>query len=588
MLTSIKRILASLMMLIMLITALPAAHAAPFYQLGDRVADFTVTTWDGQTISLYDMLEEKDVVLINVWATWCGPCRQEIPAMQAAYEQYGDSVGIIAIDAESRDTDEAIAAFVRDTGMTFPAALDTAGIAYSFGVTAFPTNIIIDRFGTVCYIQAGAMPDEAMFLQLFDAFIGEDYTESVIYKSLPPKAPDVAPATAEQLAAALGDGSGTVRFDNISSRFVWPMLPAEKDGRSVLASTNAGQDNASSGVQASVTAKAGDAIAVTFSLSAEQLYDRAVITVNGQQVKAFTGVYDWMTYAVPVTENGEYTITVSYVKDSRDGGGSDTLWVDEIALLSGNEAAQAVAANPVWAAFDETAITVANADAREIIIEDPTGVLPATFGESRYFIVPGGTADMLVTLDAAADPECAVAVSNFDSRAHVLKQAYGDDGLAFTTGIDSYETTGYVCTLVSLYPDIHSGGPVSVVLIADEQNADMLVEALSLTTWSYADEAAALPALRGEEAVSDIMSQYVLTFTDQHGDPVPGVIAQVCDESICVIYTSDENGQCRFKLEGKVYDVHVLMPPAGYADEAKVTLQTAPAGGELAFTLVKQ
>ena len=137
MLTSIKRILASLMMLIMLITALPAAHAAPFYQLGDRVADFTVTTWDGQTVSLYDMLEEKDVVLINVWATWCGPCRQEVPAMQAAYEQYGDSVGIIALDAESRDTDEAIAAFVRDTGMTFPAALDTAGIAYSFGVTAF-------------------------------------------------------------------------------------------------------------------------------------------------------------------------------------------------------------------------------------------------------------------------------------------------------------------------------------------------------------------------------------------------------------------------------------------------------------------
>lgn len=588
MLTSIKRILASFMMLIMFLTALPAAHAAPFYQLGDRVADFTITTWDGQTISLYDLLEEKDVVLINVWATWCGPCRQEIPAMQAAYEQYGDSVGIIAIDAESRDTDEAIAAFAGSTGMTFPAARDTAGIAYSFGVTAFPTNIIIDRFGTVCYIQAGAMVDAAQFMQLFDAFTGDDYTESVIYKSLPPQLPDIVPAGGDQLAAALGSGSGSVRFDNIGSRFVWPMLPAEKDGRSVLASTNAGQDNASSGVQATVTAKSGDAIAVTFSLSAEQLYDRAAITVNGRQVKAFTGVYDWTTYAVPLTEDGEYTVTVSYIKDSRDGGGSDTLWVDEIALLSGDAAAQAVAANPSWAAFDETAITVANADAREIIIDDPSGVLPATFGESRYFIVPGGTADMRVTLDAATDPECAVAVSNFDSRAHVLKQAYGEDGLAFTTGIDSYATTGYVCTLVSLYPDIHSGGPVSVVLIADEPNADMLVKALGLTSWSYADEHAVPPVLRGEEAVSGGMSQYVLTFTDQHGDPVPGVIAQVCDDTICVIYTSDENGECRFDMEGKVYDVHVLMPPAGYADEAKATLQTAPAGGELAFTLLKQ
>jgi hypothetical protein len=77
------------------------------------------------------------------------------------------------------------------------------------------------------------------------------------------------------------------------------------------------------------------------------------------------------------------------------------------------------------------------------------------------------------------------------------------------------------------------------------------------------------------------MRQYTLVFTDQHGEPVPGVIAQVCDESICMIYTSDANGRCQFELEGKAYDVHVLMPPAGYADEAKLTQQTPAAGGEL-------
>ena len=580
------RSFAALMALLLLLTAVPAAQAAAFYQLGDKVDDFTVTTWDGQTVSLYGLLEEHDAVLINVWATWCGPCRQEFPAMQQAYEVYGDDVAILAIDSEPTDTNEELAAYVQGMGMTFPTALDTANVQWNFGVTAFPTSIIIDRFGTVCYMHAGSMPDAALFAQLFEAFIGDDYTESRIFTSLPPKRPDITPAGDEQLAAALGDGSGSVVFGNVSDRYVWPMLPDEKDGRSVLCSTNAGQHNTMSAVQATVSAKAGDAIAVTLSTSIEPFYDRAVITVNGRQVKAFTGAYDWTTWAVPVTEDGEYTIVVSCIKDAQDSGYDDTVWVDEIALLTGDEAAAAVDANPAWAAFDETAITVTNEGAREIVFDDPAGVLPGTFGSSRYYVVPGGAADLRVTLDAETDPECAVAVSNFDQQAYLLKYVYGADGFAFSTGIDSFATTGYICTLVSLYPDAHAGNPMSVVLFADEQNANQLLSVLGLSGWSYADEQPQQPVLR--EEASGGMRQYTLVFTDQHGEPVPGVIAQVCDESICMIYTSDENGRCAFELEGKAYNVHVLMPPAGYADEAKLTQQTPAAGGELTFTLVKQ
>ena len=195
------RSFAALTALLLLLTAVPAAQAAAFYQLGDKVDDFTVTTWDGQTVSLYGLLEEHDAVLINVWATWCGPCRQEFPAMQQAYEVYGDDVAILAIDSEPTDTNEELAAYVQSMGLTFPTALDTANVQWNFGVTAFPTSIIIDRFGTVCYMHAGSMPDAALFAQLFEAFIGDDYTESRIFSSLPPKRPDITPAGDEQLAA---------------------------------------------------------------------------------------------------------------------------------------------------------------------------------------------------------------------------------------------------------------------------------------------------------------------------------------------------------------------------------------------------
>ena len=69
--------------------------SADFYQVGDKIEDFTITTYDGKEVSLYKVLEEKDMVLLNLWATYCGPCAQEFPAMQEAYEQYQDKLSAL-------------------------------------------------------------------------------------------------------------------------------------------------------------------------------------------------------------------------------------------------------------------------------------------------------------------------------------------------------------------------------------------------------------------------------------------------------------------------------------------------------------
>ena len=95
-----------------------AVAESTFYQLGDKMDDFTVTTYDGRSLTLSEVLKEKDAVLINFWATWCGPCRQEFPFMEEAYQQYTDKVEIIALSVEPTDTNDVLAAFAAEQGVT--------------------------------------------------------------------------------------------------------------------------------------------------------------------------------------------------------------------------------------------------------------------------------------------------------------------------------------------------------------------------------------------------------------------------------------------------------------------------------------
>jgi hypothetical protein len=80
---------------------------------------------------------------------------------------------------------------------------------------------------------------------------------------------------------------------------------------------------------------------------------------------------------------------------------------------------------------------------------------------------------------------------------------------------------------------------------------------------------------------------YTVTYVDQNGDPVPGVMCQVCDEASCRVFVSDESGVCQFQLPAGAYEIHTLKVPAGYEGDT-TTITKAPAnGGELSFTLTK-
>lgn len=125
-------------------------QAAP--KVGQLAPDFTVTTFGGRTVKLADL--KGDVIVLNFWATWCGPCKRELPMLEAAfdaYNQYGLQVLAVATeDSVSPDTLRPLA-----SRLNIPFVRHMSGPYRYLG--AVPTNYIIDRSGKLVYAAAGAL-----------------------------------------------------------------------------------------------------------------------------------------------------------------------------------------------------------------------------------------------------------------------------------------------------------------------------------------------------------------------------------------------------------------------------------------------
>lgn len=117
--------------------------------------DLILEDLDGNTVSLKDYL--GSVVLVNLWATWCPPCKEEMPTLQTFYDKYKeDGFVLIAIDQE--ETREVVEPFVTEFGMTFPVWLDIDWLAQrQFNTSNLPSSYVIDRDGRVRLMWIGGI-----------------------------------------------------------------------------------------------------------------------------------------------------------------------------------------------------------------------------------------------------------------------------------------------------------------------------------------------------------------------------------------------------------------------------------------------
>ena len=149
-------------------------------KLGNIMFDFTVTDTDGTAYTLSELLKEKKAVVLNLWYTNCQPCKMEFPYLQKAYEAYGEQIALLAMDPVADDSEDAIKTFKTENGLTLPMAKVDAAWAEQIQGIAYPTTVVIDRYGMISLIHTGAVDNAKTFKDAFAFFTAEDYVQTAV------------------------------------------------------------------------------------------------------------------------------------------------------------------------------------------------------------------------------------------------------------------------------------------------------------------------------------------------------------------------------------------------------------------------
>ena len=140
----------------LMITVIAATSLASSGLEGQSAPDFALKSSTGENLRLSEY--RGDVVMINFWATWCGPCRQEMPLLDELYTRY-ERVGFNLLGVNIDDDPRRAMQMVEDLGVSFPILFDTRKeVSKLYNVEAMPVTILVDREGNVRYVHHGYKP----------------------------------------------------------------------------------------------------------------------------------------------------------------------------------------------------------------------------------------------------------------------------------------------------------------------------------------------------------------------------------------------------------------------------------------------
>ena len=141
-----------LLALFLYMSVFTTSETSAAFSKGGPAPDFTAKTIDGREITLSKL--KGKVVVINFWATWCPPCRAEMPLFNRIYKEYMDKgFEIIAVSTDS--SQRQVKKFIKEFGLQFPIVMDNQNLASKYNVSGLPTSFLIDRDGNIIKVRLG-------------------------------------------------------------------------------------------------------------------------------------------------------------------------------------------------------------------------------------------------------------------------------------------------------------------------------------------------------------------------------------------------------------------------------------------------
>ncbi len=122
--------------------------------------EFSIELFDGAIFRLSE--HRGSPIVLNFWASWCGPCKKEAPELEKAFKRYSPK-GVVFLAIAVQDTEEDARRFIKEHGLTLPTGLDKdQSIAELYGIMGVPTTFIMDREGMIVYTHLGAVTEELL------------------------------------------------------------------------------------------------------------------------------------------------------------------------------------------------------------------------------------------------------------------------------------------------------------------------------------------------------------------------------------------------------------------------------------------
>ena len=139
--------------------------------VGEMAPEFELTTFDGEQYSLADL--RGQVVVVNFWASWCIPCKDEAPILNAAWERYRDQ-GVVFIGVDYVDTETEARLFMAQYGMAYPSGPDLGTrISQAYRVSGVPETYVVGRDGTLVSVKIGPLVSEAELEAMIEPFVAQ-------------------------------------------------------------------------------------------------------------------------------------------------------------------------------------------------------------------------------------------------------------------------------------------------------------------------------------------------------------------------------------------------------------------------------